>query len=596
MKTLAGLLGVLALTFSSLAAAASPTPLRIGEQRKFDLHLDARAVGQRHEVRTVDAAFIKLHFDQFSLPEGVTLEVSSPDGQQVYRYSRQQRDGHTVDAAMGQDGRHSFSAMSIHGPVAVLRLLGNAQAPWTEKDGVRISRYLEGFPERDLPQLQAAGLLGGDVGTQSICGGNDKQPAACYASSDAAAFDRSRPVARLVMSGGGLCTAWRVGADNRMFTNNHCMASASAVAASEVWFNYQLASCGGSAATPTKVTGDQMLATNSTLDYTLFTVKNFSSITGFGYLGLDVRQPVLNEGIFIAGHPGGRQKELSVVSDRDGGQCRVNSPNSNGGGTNTDAGYYCDTEGGSSGSPVIARSSLKAIALHHLGGCYNSGAKFSLIWPQVSAHFGGVIPGGDNGGGNVPPVANFSSLANNMTVTFTDMSSDSDGNIASRSWSFGDGGSSTATNPGHTYAAAGTYTVTLTVTDNAGASNSISKTVTVGTSNLITYTNGNDVNIRDYATVESSIVVGGRTGNALAATVVGVDIKHTYIGDLKVDLVAPDGSVYVLHNRSGGSADNIIRSYTVNLSGEAKNGTWKLRVNDNAGSDIGKIDSWSITF
>lgn len=203
MKTLAGLLGVLALTFSSLAAAASPTPLRIGEQRKFDLHLDARAVGQRYEVRTVDAAFIKLHFDQFSLPEGVTLEVSSPDGQQVYRYSRQQRDGHTVDAAMGQDGRHSFSAMSIHGPVAVLRLLGNAQAPWTEKDGVRISRYLEGFPERDLPQLQAAGLLAGDVGIQSICGSNDKQPAACYASSDAAAFDRSRPVARLVMSGGG---------------------------------------------------------------------------------------------------------------------------------------------------------------------------------------------------------------------------------------------------------------------------------------------------------------------------------------------------------------------------------------------------------
>ena len=75
-----------------------------------------------------------------------------------------------------------------------------------------------------------------------------------------------------------------------------------------------------------------------------------------------------------------------------------------------------------------------------------------------------------------------------------------------------------------------------------------------------------------------------------------VDIRHTYRGDLKVDLVAPDGSVYVLHNRTGGSADNIIGTYTVNLSSEALNGTWRLRVNDNAAGDTGYINSWSITF
>ena len=57
-----------------------------------------------------------------------------------------------------------------------------------------------------------------------------------------------------------------------------------------------------------------------------------------------------------------------------------------------------------------------------------------------------------------------------------------------------------------------------------------------------------------------------------------VSIVHTYIGDLKVDLVAPDGSVYVLHNRTGGSTDNINTTYTVNLSSEAANGTWRLRV------------------
>nr|WP_280524762.1 proprotein convertase P-domain-containing protein [Pseudoxanthomonas spadix] len=75
-----------------------------------------------------------------------------------------------------------------------------------------------------------------------------------------------------------------------------------------------------------------------------------------------------------------------------------------------------------------------------------------------------------------------------------------------------------------------------------------------------------------------------------------VNIVHTYIGDLKVDLIAPDGSVYVLSNRAGGSADNIVKTYTLNLSSEALNGAWALRVNDNAGGDTGYINSWSITF
>jgi microbial collagenase len=91
-------------------------------------------------------------------------------------------------------------------------------------------------------------------------------------------------------------------------------------------------------------------------------------------------------------------------------------------------------------------------------------------------------PGGSGcggGGGNVPPVANFSFVANGLSVNFSDGSSDSDGSIAARSWNFGDGSSSTATNPAKTYAAAGSYNVVLTVTDNAGATHSVTRSVTV---------------------------------------------------------------------------------------------------------------------
>ncbi|MFD6226581.1 M28 family metallopeptidase [Streptomyces sp. NPDC060232] len=112
------------------------------------------------------------------------------------------------------------------------------------------------------------------------------------------------------------------------------------------------------------------------------------------------------------------------------------------------------------------------------------------------------------------------------------------------------------------------------------------------------FENTTDVTIPDSpaAAVTSSITVSGVTGNAPATTKVDVNIVHTYRGDLVVDLLAPDGTVYNLHNRSGGSADNLVQSYTVNASSEVANGVWKLRVKDSAAQDVGYINSWKITF
>jgi Zn-dependent metalloprotease len=111
-----------------------------------------------------------------------------------------------------------------------------------------------------------------------------------------------------------------------------------------------------------------------------------------------------------------------------------------------------------------------------------------------------------------------------------------------------------------------------------------------------TYTNGDDFVINDYGSFRSPIAVADRTGSGLAETQVKVDITHSYIGDLNVDLVAPDGSVYKLHNRTGGSSNNINKTYTVDLSGESLNGTWNLRVKDNGKGDTGTLNSWSVTF
>ncbi|HSX63051.1 MAG TPA: M14 family zinc carboxypeptidase, partial [Tahibacter sp.] len=120
-------------------------------------------------------------------------------------------------------------------------------------------------------------------------------------------------------------------------------------------------------------------------------------------------------------------------------------------------------------------------------------------------------------------------------------------------------------------AQAGTYYVMLRgYSAYSGVSLTGSYTTGGGTQ---TYSNTTDYTINDNATVDSPITVSGRTGNAPSNASVTVAIVHTYQGDLKVDLVAPDGTLYNIHNRTGSGTDNINKTVTLNLSSEALNGT-----------------------
>ncbi|MFJ7251011.1 M4 family metallopeptidase [Streptomyces sp. NPDC098085] len=112
------------------------------------------------------------------------------------------------------------------------------------------------------------------------------------------------------------------------------------------------------------------------------------------------------------------------------------------------------------------------------------------------------------------------------------------------------------------------------------------------------FENSTAVAIPDHGSaVTSSINVTGRTGNAPSALKVGVDITHTWRGDLVIDLVAPDGTAYRLKNASSSdSADNVQTTYTVDASAKAANGTWKLKVQDLYSGDTGKINSFKLTF
>ena len=82
---------------------------------------------------------------------------------------------------------------------------------------------------------------------------------------------------------------------------------------------------------------------------------------------------------------------------------------------------------------------------------------------------------------------------------------------------------------------------------------------------------------------------------------VSVDITHTYIADLVVSLISPQHTKIDLHHRSGGTFDNIIKTYTLQTTpdlqqfiGESTQGEWRLKVTDLAGLDLGKLNRWAL--
>ena len=93
-------------------------------------------------------------------------------------------------------------------------------------------------------------------------------------------------------------------------------------------------------------------------------------------------------------------------------------------------------------------------------------------------------------------------------------------------------------------------------------------------------------------TVTDTISVAG-SGTATSISV-AVDITHQYIVDLKIDLIAPDGTVQTLHNREGGTAD-IDQTYPPDFGSVSIAGDWILRIHDNIPIDDGILNSWTLT-
>jgi lysyl endopeptidase len=342
-----------------------------GRQRVGELLPVARLLGyagkQRETFRYPGASYVKLHFNRMTMLPGDYLTVSDPSGRESYRYDAPKLLG---------TGSVDRWAMSITGDTAVLELHrggGRAVGALLGRLGVNVDQVARGFA-RGTAGPAAPGR------EESVCGGDQSRDAVCYRSADPVAYTRSKAIARLLINGTELCTGWRIGTKNRMLTNNHCFDNSADAYDTEVWFNYQCARCGGyEVFRPTKVWGDRVLATHRVLDYTVFTVENFGMVQKFGHLNLDTARPSRGQELYVPQHPAGEPTRIAGSLGDRAGTCAVVDNAYDGYARDTDVSYYCDTEGGSSGSPVLSRRTNRVVALHHFGGCPNSGVRADLI-------------------------------------------------------------------------------------------------------------------------------------------------------------------------------------------------------------------------
>ncbi|MDF5653035.1 proprotein convertase P-domain-containing protein, partial [Vibrio parahaemolyticus] len=117
-----------------------------------------------------------------------------------------------------------------------------------------------------------------------------------------------------------------------------------------------------------------------------------------------------------------------------------------------------------------------------------------------------------------------------------------------------------------------------------------------GSSSDSSFSNTSPVAIPDNKSSGAiSAVEVDRSGDSGTVSI-DVDISHTYIGDLRVTLTSPTGGEVVLHNNTGGSANDIKNTFQADFSGFEWQGTWELKAVDSARRDTGTINSWTLTF
>lgn len=325
-------------------------------------------------ITSPGATFLRLHFVDVKLAKGDTLSVSDLDGVQTWTYTER-----------GPNGNGDFWSFSIDSDAVKVEVNNKSG----KSRGFRIAEVGHGTIALDS-----------DASTQVVCGTEGRQAIACHLG-DPVINNAQRPVSRMlytVKNRQYLCTGELVAGSNSstLITNNHCIDSQTVASTLQARFNYQYTTCSGTTlATYTTYNGGTFLKTSSVtggLDYTLMTMLGDPEST-WGELTPTSQDSTVGQTINFIQHGAGLPKKIGYWEDSAYTvRCTVATVNMTYGtsAANSQIGYGCDSEGGSSGSAITRASDGRIVGLHHYGGvsstpCLNSATMMSKICTDAGA-------------------------------------------------------------------------------------------------------------------------------------------------------------------------------------------------------------------
>ncbi|KAF1326349.1 hypothetical protein FI667_g8518, partial [Globisporangium splendens] len=363
-------IAALALASAGVAQAAKPTPLSIADSHTYSLVVNATSrTPTTNTIEAQGATFMTVHFASFNLAAGDKVVVRDVEGFTKYEYTGLGR------ANLGNSTSGFYSSM-IPGDQVIVEFQPSSES-------------VTGAYGFNIDKITRSSNTGS---ASTICGTDQSRPAKCYVNDTAlsSAYGKAQAAARLFIVGGTPCSGWLVGSQGHLLTNAHCISTAEQASQTDYELGAESSSCeeecqlrGGCKGTIV-ATSAQLVAVDTNIDYALVKLDTTADLSGYGYLTMRVSGPVQNEQIYIPQHPSGWAKRIAAVDD-DGNVTVANKVGQPLGCGTFHVGYTADTQGGSSGSPVLAASDNNVIALHACGGltevCENSGIDIrTVIW------------------------------------------------------------------------------------------------------------------------------------------------------------------------------------------------------------------------
>ncbi|KAF0719988.1 Aste57867_639 [Aphanomyces stellatus] len=350
------------------------TPIKVAEPVKQSIEAHA---GKSATFSVPFAGpWVQVHFSRFHLNDGDSVRLSTGQHHQTLR--------------AGQLGRTGGLSKRLEGASGAVTIEYTAAGPHATRD-------LKGFAVDSILQQPSHKR----AGKEDVCGVKPAwEPATCFAKKDPVKYQLAQAVARMVInSGQGAGTGALIGCDGWFLTNEHNVENQSWATNTIYEFgaecqcndkdsNGKMMGCPGAF----QFSGDKnnaiLHAVDKKLDYALiqFDQSQWAKLAPFGYMNLRPDGAMLGEEMWMPQHPEANPKQIithlenktattiaSLTVDNECGKGQV--------------GYFADTKGGSSGSPVLGVADNLVVALHHCGGCMNVGYSTDKILAHIQQVF-----------------------------------------------------------------------------------------------------------------------------------------------------------------------------------------------------------------